>query len=298
MIPFLSLKSISDKAHKLVDLNGTIIILPTSQILEFNKENCYISEWYLKNSTINYLKTESKYFNPSQGLLINESVEAPAILEASFHNYELVDKLIDECNNQSICDNLTTFLLQNFTFDQVEQVINRYTLTSTNYCWNNSTIFWQKDEINQVRGGKIMLYNSQTGKRIKKPYNHVNWVHKAIKEADFNLSQYLFGLHLINEDYQKDIAIVESEKTAMIMSVFIPDLLWVATGSKSNFKLALLEPLKKKNCFAFPDKGEFNTWNTTAKELQKKGFKISVSDILEQKEFENGFDLADYYFLL
>ena len=33
-----------------------------------------------------------------------------------------------------------------------------------------------------------------------------------------------------------------------------------------------------------------------AKELKSKGFKIEVSNILEQTSFKNGFDLADYYF--
>jgi hypothetical protein len=56
----------------------------------------------------------------------------------------------------------------------------------------------------------------------------------------------LFGLHLINEDYQKEIAIVESEKTAIIMSIFLPDFIWIITGSKSGFKFDLLQPLKER----------------------------------------------------
>ncbi|WP_372938062.1 DUF6371 domain-containing protein [Seonamhaeicola sp.] len=41
------------------------------------------------------------------------------------------------------------------------------------------------------------------------------------------------------------MAIVESEKTAIIMSMFLPDFIWLATGSKGNFKYELLELLKK-----------------------------------------------------
>ncbi len=131
---------------------------------------------------------------------------------------------------------------------------------------------------------------------MKEPYNHINWLHKAIKEPNFNLCQCLFGLHLINEDYQKEIAIVESEKTAITMSIYVPDYIWLATGSSGNFKYKLLEPLKKRNCFAFPDNGEFTNWSNKAKELKSKGFKIEVSNILEQSKFKKGFDLADYYF--
>ena len=41
---------------------------------------------------------------------------------------------------------------------------------------------------------------------------------------------------------------------------------------------------------------EFTNWINKAKELKSKGFKIEVSNILEQTSFKNGFDLADYYF--
>ena len=204
--------------------------------------------------------------------------------------------MINQYKSNFTFDNLTTFLLNNFTFDEVQKAISGYYLTGTNHFWENSTIFWQMDTNEQIRGAKIMLYNEHTGKRVKEPYNHINWLHKAIKEPGFNLCQCLFGLHLINKDYQKNIAIVESEKTAIIMSIFLPDLIWLATGSKSNFKFELLKPLKKRNCIAFPDKGEYSNWSNKAKELKNKGFKIEVSNILEQSKFKKGFDLADYYF--
>ena len=298
LVPFLTLNNVSDKASKLVDVNSVISMIPNSQILEQNENNCFVSEWYLKTSTINYTSNQSKYFNTDNVSIINDvkTIKQPKPITPSFHSSELQDKLINQYKSNLTFDNLTTFLLNNFTFDEVDKTISNYYLTGTNLCWKNATIFWQIDNKEQIRGAKIMLYNEYTGKRAKEPYNHINWLHKAIKEPDFNLYQCLFGLHLINEDYQKNIAIVESEKTAIIMSIFLPDLIWLATGSKSNFKFELLEPLKKRNCFAFPDKGEFANWSNKAKELKSKGFKIEVSNILEQTSFKNGFDLADYYF--
>jgi hypothetical protein len=56
-----------------------------------------------------------------------------------------------------------------------------------------------------------------------------------------------------------------------------------------------LHPLKKRKCIAFPDKGEFNNWNIKATELNKQGFKIAVSNLLEKTALQNGSDLADYY---
>jgi len=298
LIHFLTLKNVSDKASKLVDVNGVISMIPNSQILEQNQNSCFISEWYLKTSTINYLNNESKYFSKNEEPFLNQVVttKPPEPLKPSYHSSELQDKLINQYKSNLTFDNLTAFLLDNFSFDEVDKAISNYYLTGTNLFWKNATMFWQIDNKEHIRCAKIMLYNEHTGKRVKIPYNHINWLHNAIKKPDFNLSQCLFGLHLINEDYQKNIAIVESEKTAIIMSIFLPDFIWLATGSKSNFKYELLKPLKKRNCFAFPDKGEFTNWSNKAKELKSKGFKIEVSNVLEQTSFKNGFDLADYYF--
>ena len=294
-IEFLALISITNKAYKLTDLNGIISIVPKSQILEQTKNNCWITEWYLKTSTLNYLSNESKYFNSEEIGLVNEirSLPPPPKVAPSFHSLELFDKIY--CRNLQT-DNFTEFLKSKFSKDEVLKATQNYFISSTNHFWNSATVFWQIDNKKHIRSAKIMLYDKDNGKRIKEPYNHINWLHKATKETNFNLCQCLFGLHRINEDYQKTIAIVESEKTAIVMSVFLPDFIWLATGSKGNFKFDLLEPIKNRNIIAYPDKGEFNNWLNKATDLNAVGFKIAVSNLLEQTNFENGFDLADYYF--
>jgi len=296
LIEFLGLKSISDKAYKLSDLNGIISIIPKSQILEQSKKDCWITEWYLKNSTLNYLGNESKYFHTNDVGFLNEVTKKISLShhalanKPSFHNLELLDKMYD--NNQT--DHLTEFLKMRFSKDEVFKATQNYLITGTNFCWLCSTIFWQIDDKEQIHAGKIMQYDRFTGRRVKEP-NHINWLHKALKEPDFELSQCLFGLHRINEDYQKTIAIVESEKTAIIMSIFLPNYIWLATGSKGNFKFELLKPIKKRSIVSFPDNGEYINWLNKATELNAQGFKISVSEILEKTDFEKGFDLADYY---
>ena len=77
LIDFLALKTISNKAYKLTDLNGIISIIPKSQILEQTKNNCWITEWYLKTATINYLSNESKYFNTDEVSFVNEVKTIP-----------------------------------------------------------------------------------------------------------------------------------------------------------------------------------------------------------------------------
>jgi hypothetical protein len=65
-------------------------------------------------------------------------------------------------------------------------------------------------------------------------------------------------LHLINESNQKTIAVVESEKTAVLISVFKPQYTWAGTGMKGGFKYENLKPIKEFKIIAFPDKSEFN----------------------------------------
>lgn len=140
-----------------------------------------------------------------------------------------------------------------------------------------------------------MLFDKESGKRKKSPFNHINWMHKILKIENFTLHQCLFGLHLINEFVGETIAIVESEKTAIIMSMFMPNYLWLATGSKTNFKLEMLKPIKRFKIIAFPDMTEYKLWDKTSKELNKLGFRIKCSPILETKNYPEGYDLADVY---
>jgi hypothetical protein len=293
LIKILSLKEITDKAIKITDVNGIISTVPKSQILEQSKNECWISEWFLKSSTIQYLTNEFKYNYSNVSGFINEvkQIVQPPPIAPSYYSVELLDKMY--CETQ--IDNLTEFLKSKFSKDEVFKTMQNYFITGTNICWSNATVFWQIDDKEQIHAGKIMQYDRFTGKRVKEPYNHINWLHKATKDPEFNLCQCLFGLHRVTEDYQKTIAIVESEKTAIIMSIFIPDYIWIATGSKGNFKFEMLKPIKKRNIVSFPDKGEYINWLNKATELNAIGFKISVSEILEQTDFKNGFDLADYY---
>jgi hypothetical protein len=293
LIKVLSLRDISDKASSLTDEFGIISIVPKSQILEQTKSDCYISEWFLKNSIIPYLSNEFKYFYSNISYLVNEVKEAvkPQQIESSSHSLELLDKMY----NDKQTNHLSEYLKTRFSDDEVFKATQNYLITGTNICWFYSTVFWQIDDKEKIHAGKIMQYDRFTGKRVKEPYNHINWLHKAIKEPDFTLNQCLFGLHRINEDYKKTIAIVESEKTAIVMSILLPHYIWLATGSKGNFKFEMLKPIKKRNIVSFPDKGEYNNWLNKSIELNAVGFKISVSNLLEQTDFENGFDLADYY---
>ena len=66
--------------------------------------------------------------------------------------------------------------------------------------WGGSTVFWQIDINGQVRTGKVMCYNAETGHRVKEPQAFVSWAHSELKLQDFHLKQCLYGEHLLKKN--------------------------------------------------------------------------------------------------
>ena len=66
-----------------------------------------------------------------------------------------------------------------------------------------------------------MYYNAETGHRVKEPQAFVSWAHSELKLQDFHLKQCLYGEHLLKNS-SSPVMLVESEKTAVVMSHFIP----------------------------------------------------------------------------
>ena len=186
---------------------------------------------------------------------------------------------------------LISFLESKFGEVETNKVISKYQLGAV----ESDIVFWQIDTSNRVRTGKIMKYDSHTGKRVKgAPPTNITWAHKHFYKEGFNYVQCLFGENLIYGN-SHTIAVVESEKTAIISSLFYPDKIWVATGGIGNFKL--IEALKGRKVIVYPDLGCYEKWRDKAY-LYQNDMKISISRMLEKNANElervNGYDLADY----
>jgi hypothetical protein len=165
-----------------------------------------------------------------------------------------------------------------FDAETVQGLIDRYGLGTTR---DGSCIFWQADEHARIRTGKVIRYQ-EDGHRQKDipPF----FIHTKLKVE--HIEQCLFGLHLLNYT-TGPIGLVESEKTAVIMSGRLQDYTWMATGGKSN--LSKVHVLKGGKVVAFPDTDAYDEWK---ERLSPYGFK--VSNALQQHVSEPGYDLADF----
>jgi len=208
-------------------------------------------------------------------------------------------EIFKQSRNSYHLNNFVQWLNTLFGNEITSELIARYHIGTSKH-WPGANIFWQIDKQGNIRSGKIMLYNSVTGRRIKEPYKYITWVHKVLRLPDFELKQCLFGEQLLNQYPASSVGIVESEKTAIIASVYLPQLIWLATGSLNNLNAEKCKVLTGRKVILFPDLNAFDKWNTKRGELSKliPGINLKISHLLQTKaseaDKEKGLDLADY----
>lgn len=147
-------------------------------------------------------------------------------------------------------------------------------------------IFWQQDSKGLFRTGKVMYYG-ENGKRDK---NKMSWfVHKKIKD-DFNFQQCFFGLHLV--DGKSKVALCESEKTAVLMSVYMPEYTWVSAGGSEMVNSIRLNELSRLDK-VFPDGGMFEKWEQKTRFFESRQMDLTVELASVNGLIPNGSDILD-----
>lgn len=229
----------------------------------------------------------------------------PDIVNASFNIKAYAD------------NNFVQYLITLFGFDKANELVGRYRIGSSKH-WPGAVVFWQIDAAGKVRTGKIMLYNRHTGKRVKEPINHITWAHSLLvgskqfavgsqastaccqpATANFSLQQCLFGEHLLTENPGLPVAIVESEKTAIMASAMLPGFVWLAAGSLNNLNPRICKVLQYRQVLLFPDLMAYDKWKAKAALLQRElpGTTFKVFAALEKfandDEKSKGLDLGD-----
>ncbi len=208
-------------------------------------------------------------------------------------------------NSLSAESNFVSFLKNYFSEEQIQKVFKNYLLGATK---NKEVIFWQIDTTGKVRTGKIIQYNPETGKRIKHMSGAIDWVHNKLKKSgqlteDFNLKQCFFGEHLLKIYSEKPVGIVESEKSAIIASCILPDMIWLAAGNLNGLSIEKCQILRDRNVILYPDLGAYEKWSEKAKMLNSpslhgEGEGVRCSTLLENEandtERANGLDIADF----
>ena len=195
-------------------------------------------------------------------------------------------------------NNLFLFLRSKFGTDDAMRLMNEYCVGTSKH-WPGACVFWQTDIDGRTRTGKVMLYDADSGKRVKRPFNHVSWAHSLMEIPDFNLRQCFFGEHLLPMNRGKPVAIVESEKTALVASWYLPQYLWLAIGGKNGcFNIDALRVLRGRQVILYPDLGATDEWRKKLPLLRQLGIEADIfsfmDDVAPDTDVTAGYDIADY----
>ena len=187
--------------------------------------------------------------------------------------------LIEESrsDDSDLChEMLTTF---GFTQDQMHRAAERFHLGRSK---SGKTIYWMIDDIGCTLDGRI----------------GDTWVSTMLKARYPTAAPYvhfdhcLFGLHQISECDEPTnrimpIGIVESERSAVLLSELCPDLLWLAYIYGSNLNVDSFESLQGRKITLFPRtdsvKETYLSFLELADQVKRcyKDIDISVSRFLE-----------------
>ena len=190
------------------------------------------------------------------------------------------------------------FLSSLFDKDTVRNVVNEYFIGVTK---SRDAIFYQIDSEGRCRTGKVMKYDRLTGHRIKSAdvKTPITWVHSLLKQqgvlpSSWELTQCLFGEHLLKKYPDRQVILVEAEKTAVIGHACLPQFVWVAVGGKSQLG-DKVEVLRGRTVIAFPDVDGYENW--VEKVRERLHLNIHVSDYVnryaEANGLDSGADIAD-----
>lgn len=185
------------------------------------------------------------------------------------------ESTIWECFDIIPENNLLRYLRKKYCNDKVNDAKEIYALGTSK---DGGTIFWEINTVLQVQKAKISYYN-ENGKRnnqFKVPYKNEDGYYSC-----------LFGEHLLYDNLKgkKTVILVESQKTAIVGYINLPEYIWTAYGGINGLTKNKLLSLIGHTVLIIPDMSE-NAVNIIYKKIPlliSMGINVKVWDMTEGK---------------
>ena len=193
-----------------------------------------------------------------------------------FHQNNFVKWLNNSSRGEYAFDNAT-----------IKAIIEKYYLcNSTLHKYKGWVLFPYIDIEGKIRDIKAMDYDSETGKRIKAPYNKVVFMGKEIlNKPSANTHRCFYGEHLLKCN-SMPVKIFESEATATYAAAFFPESICLATGGANGCKWTeknKCKVLQGRFVTLYPDIDAHNSWEEKAKNLKSLGINVVVSQLIKKQ---------------
>ena len=268
-----------------------------------NETEEYLEEYVGKCNRIEkcgYHYTPKQYFD-DKGEKVQFFIKKNVHVEKKSTYYYNEKLVLDSLHSDTKKSNLYQFLIQYFHEEKVKNTLKKY-LVGVSNIWQDAIVFWQIDKEFMVRAGKIMQYDSNTGKRDKTKYY---WIKKD--DSNKEMKQVFFGAHLLKYFPNYKVGIVESEKTALICDLFFDEkIIWLASGGLMGINERKLKDLSGREIIVFPDLSANNSKINAFEEWKSKAefisgilnMNIKINNFLELfssvYDRDNQADLADF----
>ena len=260
---------------------------------------------------------------------INIQLPPPRPAPPPLPTLELPETMVDGrmiADSMQPCQATLVNWLRSLNFDSIErrrleEAIQAYKLGHSN---SGMTIYWQIDENQKIRTGKMMRYKSDGHRDRESSYNF-DWIHSALSRKMVNgkpvyeapwphpnlfnpdkqeCRPCYFGLHLLNaykvKNVDQAVCIVESEKTAIIMATLWgnnTNQVWMACGGLENLSREKLKPIieQHRRIILYPDRDGIEKWRQKAEQLHYDRLIVIDKPVTEWWKPEDGpkADIAD-----
>ena len=151
---------------------------------------------------------------------------------------------------------------------------------------DGTTVFWYRDINGRLINGKEVFYLPNGHRDKDKGIRFLITGGRQCLFGEFQIPKYPVGTRII---------LVESEKTAIMASQRVPNLLWLATGGVNALtqeKAKVLAGRYVSVCIDSDIRGRENAERTIST-LSKAGAKAEILDLFPERG--DGYDLADYF---
>jgi hypothetical protein len=171
----------------------------------------------------------------------------------------------------SLCADLISHMRRYFHSDKIERVVRKYHIQR--YTPQRPyTMFPCIDIHGRVADVAVMEYNEDLHRGSTTFWYHGNsqWRERMAREHPngYRFGSCFFGEHLLAEDPYSPVAVVESQKTALLGSIFLRGYIWLATCGCGRLNVNMCYRLKGRHVTLFPDKGMEDKWEAIANRVR------------------------------